>query len=189
MTDIAKLREDVAYVRAAAFRSEGVPIRSICVLWAVIILIGFTLNDFALDKRWIGWFWMVAAPGGFILSMWFGIRAGNRAGQADHEEGMRIFKHWLAFLVAGVLGGLQISGGHLTYAGLGSLWVLLLALSYFHAGLHYDRRLVPVGIVTGLCYPITIFLPDFGWTASGIIIAAALTVQAFLGQVNPNATD
>lgn len=188
MTHMDQLREDLAYVRAAADKSEGVPCRSIYLLWAAIVLCGFTLVDFATNPRWINLYWLIASPAGFAISLWIGVRAGLNAGQADRRQGIRIMSHWLAFMVAGLLGVLLAAGGHLNGQGIGSLWVLLLALTYFLAGLHFDRRLLPVGILVGLCYPVTIFVAGYGWTVSGIVVAAALTLQAFLGSRTQDAS-
>ena len=189
MSDIGKLREDLAFVRDAAHRSDSVPFSSIYVLWAVIILFGLPMSDFVDDKSWIRWYWRVAAPVGFLLSMWLGSRACARIGQADIERGMRWVKHWLAYMVAVVLIGLLVAGGKLTDSGIGALSVLLLALAYFYAGLHLDRRLIPVGIVIGLCFPIILYLPGYGSTASGVVIAGALLVVAYLGKEKPDAAD
>ncbi len=188
MTNIEKLREDLAYVRAVADRSDGVPVRSIYLLWAAIVLCGFTLVDFATNPRWTNLYWLIAPPTGFAISLWIGVRVSLNAGQADRRQGIRIMSHWLAFMVTGLLGGLLVAGGHLNGQGIGSLWVLLLALTYFYAGLHFDRRLLPVGILVGLCYPVTIFVAGYGWTISGIVIAAALAAQAFLGSRKQNAS-
>ncbi len=189
MTDINKLRDDVAYVRAATERSENVSFRSVYVLWAVIILFGLPISDFVDDKSWIRWYWLVATPVGFLLSMWLGSRASARIGQADMEIGMRWVKHWLAYVVAAVLGGLLVTAGKLTGSGMGALSVLLIALAYFYAGLHLDRRLIPVGILIGICFPIVLYLPSFGSTASGVVIAGALLVVALHGRGKTDATD
>lgn len=121
--------------------------------------------------------------------MFFGSRASARIGQADMEREIRWVKHWLAFMVAGVLGGLLVAGEKLNGSGMGALWLLLLALAYFYAGLHLDRRLVPVGILIGICFPVTLYLPGYGSTASGVVIAGALFVVAFLGRGKSDATD
>ena len=68
MTDTDKLREDMAYVRAAADRAGSATIPSINLLWAAIVLCGCVLSDFVGDYRWIGRFWSVAGPGGLCLS-------------------------------------------------------------------------------------------------------------------------
>ena len=138
MTDTKELKEDIAYIRAAADRSDTNLVPSIYLLWAVIALCGFALVDFVDDYRWIGRYWVVSAPAGFCLSVWLGMRASHHAGQADRQEGIRWSLHWLAFMVAGLLGGALVAAGHLKWSGFNSLWVLLLSLTYFQAGVHLD---------------------------------------------------
>lgn len=181
MTGTEQLREDMAYVRDAADRSGSIHVPAIYLLWAAITLCGFALTDILSDRSWLGVYWLVAAPGGLAVSMWLGWRAGSRAGQADRRTGVRWSLHWLAFMMAGILGSALVAAGHLTSAGLASLWVLLLALAYFHAGLHLERRMLPIGVVAAICYLLTLFVPGYGWTAAGVVVAAGLTVQAWLG--------
>ena len=189
MTDTKELKEDIAYIRAAADRSDTNLVPSIYLLWAVIVLCGFALVDFVDDYRWIGRYWVVSAPAGFCLSVWLGMRASHHAGQADRQEGIRWSLHWLAFMVAGLLGGALVAAGHLKWSGFNSLWVLLLSLTYFQAGVHLERRLLPIGLVLGVCYLITLFLPGYVWTTAGVIVAVALTVQAFLEARKHDATN
>ena len=189
MTNTTELKEDIAYVRAAADRSHTHPVPSIYLLWAAIAFCGFTLVDFVEDYRWIGRYWLVLAPAGFCLSMWLGTRASYHAEQADRQEGIRWGLHWLAFMAAGVLGLALVQAEHLTWQGFGSLWVLLLALTYFHGGLHLERRLLPIGLLLGVCYLITLFVPGYGWTTAGVIVAVTLTAQAFLGARRRDATN
>ena len=59
--------------------------------------------------------------------------------------------------------------------------MLLLALSYFHAGLYLDRRMLAVGVVLGACYLVTLFIPGYQWTLAGVLVAGALGWQAILG--------
>ncbi len=181
MTDNKKLASDISFVREVAERSQAPPIRGVFLYWALAGLLGFALVDFADSYRWVGIYWMVAGPVGFILSAILGIRAARAIGLADRAEGLRHGLHWIGFLAAGVLGLGLVRAGQLTWQGFGSLWVLLLALSYFHGGLHLERRMVPVGLVAGACYLATIWIPSFGWTVAGVAIAAALVSAAFLG--------
>ena len=181
MTTTDNLKEDIAYVRAATERADAETIPSIYLLWAVIGLCGFALVDFVADYRWIGRFWLVAGPGGLCLSLWLGYRASRRTGQASRRDGIRWGLHWLAFMAAGALGAILVAAGHLQWSGFGSLMVLLLALSYFHAGLYMDRRLLPIGGVLGACYLVTLFISGYQWTLAGFLVAAALVWQAVLG--------
>ena len=59
--------------------------------------------------------------------------------------------------------------------------MLLLALTYFQVGLHLERRLLPIGILMGAGYLVTVWVPSFGWTVTGVVIAIALVTGAFLG--------
>lgn len=181
MTGTEQLREDMAYVRAAAGRAGSVHVPAIYMLWAALALCGFMLVDFVTDYGWLGVYWTIAGPAGGVASMWLGKRAGSRAGQENRREGTRWGLHWLGFMVAGLLGWALVAAGQLSGAGFGSLWVLLLALTYFQAGVHMERRMLPVGAVAGVCYMVTLFVPGYGWTAAGVAVAAVLTAQAFLG--------
>ena len=181
MTSRDTLREDIAYVREATNRASATTIPSIYLLWAAIGLCGFVLVDFVHDSRWIGVFWLLAGPAGLGLSLWLGFRAQRNVGQADRRSSIRWGLHWLAFLVAGMLGLTLVPAGHLDWAGFGSLMVLLLSLSYFHAGLQFDRRLLPIAVVAAVCYLVTLVVPGYEWTLAGILMASALVWQARLG--------
>ena len=175
------LKEDIAYVRAVAARAEAATIPSIYVLWAVIGLCGFALVDFATDPRWLGLFWLVAGPGGFVISAWLGYRASRDSGQGSRRIGVRWGFHWLAFMAAAALVAALVAAGHLPWAAFGSLVVLLLALSYFYAGLYLDRRMLAIGGVLAACYLVTLFIPGYQWTLAGVLVAGALVWQAILG--------
>lgn len=182
MNGTERLREDIAYVRAATEQSEIVHVRAYGFLWAGILLCGYTLVDFVDDPRWIARYWNVAMPVGFALSVWLVNRANRGAGQVDRQLMIRSLMHWLAFVAAGLLGEVLVATGQLHPAGMGSLWLLLLALTYFLSGVHVDRRLLPLGVVLAGCYLITIFVPTYAWTAAGALAAAALVAHALLGR-------
>lgn len=181
VTGNERLKQDIAYVRAAAELSEIVHVRAYGFLWAAILLSGFALVDFAEDPRWIGRYWNVATPVGFALSVWLVVRANRGAGQVDRRLLIRSALHWLAFIAAGLLGQALVATGQLDPAGMGSLWVLLLALTYFLSGVHVDRRLLPIGLLLAGCYLVTLFVPGYGWTAAGVLAASALVAHALLG--------
>lgn len=181
MTATGNLKDDIAYVRAAAERAESATIPSIYVLWALISLCGFALADFVADSRWVGLFWAVAGPAGFGASAWLGYRAGRRTGQGSGRFGARWGVHWLAFMAAAALGAAMVAAGHLQWSGFGSLVVLLLALSYIYAGSYLDRRMLAIGVVVGACYLLTLFVPGYQWTLAGVLVAGALVWQAILG--------
>ena len=84
-------------------------------------------------------------------------------------------------MAAGALGAALVAAGHLPWTAFGSLVVLLLALSYFYAGLYMDRRMLAIGVVLGACFLVTLFIPGYQWTLAGVLMAGALVWQAILG--------
>ena len=190
MADTQSIQQDLAYVRAAADRSRSVHIPSIYLLWAVICLIGFPLVDFAgPGSWWIPVYWLTAGPFGGVLSWWLGYRGAHRAGQVNQEEGRRWAFHFLAFGATGLLGFGMVAVDQLTWPGLTSLWILLIGLTYTLAGLHLERRMLPVGIVVLAGYLVALFVPEYGFTTMGVLVAVALALQAYLGMRGQHAAN
>ena len=88
-----RVEEDLGYVRDVVSRSErdDTP-RAIWYLWAAIGGIGFALIDFRPER--VGLFWSVAAPLGFLASVWLGWRHGRALGQESRREGRAHMLHW-----------------------------------------------------------------------------------------------
>lgn len=189
-TETDSMKDDLAYVRAVAEGTRQAHVPAIYLIWAAICLCGFALVDIAGPASgWIGIYWVTAGPAGAVLSWLFARRAGARDGQADRRTGMRWVGHFLAFFGAGVLGLLLAATGEMSWPGVSSLWVLLLALTYFLAGLHLERRLMPVGLVFAAGYLLTLYLPDYRFTTVGVLVAVALGVQGLRGAREDRATD
>lgn len=190
MTETASIKDDIAYVRAAAERSQPGHVPAIYLIWAVICLCGFTLVDVVgPGSSLIAIYWSIVAPIGGVFSWWLGARAGRHSGQADRRTGRRWAFHFLGFFGVGVLGMGLVVADQLDWSGMGSLWILILALTYFLAGLHLDRRLMPIGVVLAIGYVVTLYLPEYGFTTAGALVAVALVAQAWLGTRGQHAAD
>ena len=187
MSTSERARDDLAYVRDAVERAGEVHAPAVYLMWAAICLVGFSMPDF-IANGWvgwsysvIGWYWAVMGPMGFAASWWLSSRADARAGQVNRRMGIRWGLHWAAFGATGVLGIALALSGHVGWEVYGALWVLLLALSYTLAGVHLERRLLPIGLMLGVGYLTILFLPQYGWIAAGVLTAVALTAQAIIG--------
>ena len=190
MTDAKLIKDDLAYVRAAAERSSPGHVPGIYFLWALLCLCGFTLIDLVgAGSELIAIYWLVAGPVGTGLTYWLAVRAGRRTGQADRRTGNRWVGHFLGFFAAGLLGCGLAATGELSWSGLSSLWILLLALTYFMAGLHLERHLIPVAAALAAGYVITLFLPEYRFTTAGVLVALALAVQGLRGTGKGHATN
>ena len=187
MSTHEQMKDDLSYIKDAVERVEGVHVPAVYLMWAAICLMGFSMQDFIYNEwvDWsyssIGWYWTVMGPAGFFASWWLSSRANIRTGQVNRRAGLRWGLHWAAFGATGVLGVALALSGHISREGSGMLWVLLLALSYTLAGVHLERRLLPIGVMLGVGYLIILFLPSYGWTSAGVLTALALTAQAFIG--------
>lgn len=174
-----KLNDDLQYVAATVRRQEkAVGIPSIFYMWAVIVLIGFALPDFA--PQYAGLFWFIAGIGGGALSWWMGARAERKQGYFDVEEGKRNGYHWLIGGLGYILVGLPMILGKVD-PGVGSIYFLLLTgVLYSLAGIHLQRGLLPGGLIAlaGFVLLTVVELP-YTWTLTGVFISLALVLGGF----------
>jgi len=181
MEEAQKAQGDLQYVREVLEQSTGrqMPV-GIYYLWAAICLIGFPLNDFA-SGRIIGTFWMIAAPAGFVLSGLIGWWFSQKTGQVDFQGTWAVMLHWLGTMVAAGLVSILVINGALAHWAIGQVILLILALSYFTAGLYQDRPLLWIGLLLGLSYILAAFVQGYIWTILGIVVAGSLVASALIG--------
>ncbi len=178
MTDDKQVHDDLDYVRTVLKRAEdtaGNP-ATIYFLWAAITFFGFAIIDVAPEKT--GLYWVIAGPLGGVLSGILGHRAGRATGQQSQREGRIQAMHWSGLLAAAFL-LVPLAITHvIAIQDFPRLVLLIVALSYYTAGVHTDRRLVPVSFVLAGCYLLTVFVRDlpYLWTVTAAILATSLTV-------------
>ena len=172
-----RVEEDLGYVRDVVSRSErdDTP-RAIWYLWAAIGGIGFALIDFRPQS--VGPFWAVAAPLGFVASMWLGWRHGRALGQESRREGRAHMLHWGGMGGAILLLIFFAARGHLAGEEIAQAILLVVALGYFLAGVHMARPLVWVGLLLAVSFLAVEFIGGYVWTAIGVVMALALVITA-----------
>jgi len=172
-----RAEEDLGYVRDLVSRSqrEDTP-RAIWYLWAAIGGIGFALIDFRPQS--VGLFWLVAAPLGFLASMWLGWRHGRALGQESRREGYAHMLHWGGMGGAILLVVFFAARGHLTGEEIAQAILLVVALGYFLAGVHLARPLLWVGLVLAVAFLAVEYVGGYVWTTVGAVMALALLVTA-----------
>jgi hypothetical protein len=70
--------------------------------------------------------------------------------------------------------------GTLSWPMFGALAILLSAVSYFHAGVHLDRRMLLIGLLLAGGYVAVVTFAGPVWTIVGVVIAVALGLTGFL---------
>jgi hypothetical protein len=178
MTDVNQIREDLSYVRQAMLRRRGVDPRftHIYLVWAVYVLIGYTLNDFA--PGWANWYFIPALAVGLVISHFMGKRTAMAIGDADREMGRRQHLHWYGGIILVIASsyGLEtvipdLRGFHGAQVGL-----VLIGMCYFFHGVHFDSHFLwlgPLLMVGGITVG---FIPVYPWTCLGIVFAVGLSI-------------
>lgn len=168
--------EDLEYVRKSIDRGKSGTPAAIYALWGVICLIGFSMVDFAREH--VGLYWLVAAPLGLVASAILGYRSGIERGERDATMGRKHLLHWSSLLVAIAMTLPMVFAGDIAWPALAKLFLIFIALVYFLAGIHLDRRMLVVGLLILAGYVALLFSPPYGWTWTGAVVALALFVCA-----------
>jgi hypothetical protein len=180
MTQSQQLSEDLQYVRQAVDRRgrrHNIPAP---IAWAVAIYVavGYTLLD--VNPLWAGWSFMIGGVALGAVSWVVGRGESLRTGEYDRAEVTRIWMHWFSIVLAivGVI-ALAVTRG-LQGPVVGQMIVLAIGLIYFLGGVHFDRNLLwlgPVMMAGGIAIG---YVPHYGWTALGAVIALGLVVPTLL---------
>ncbi|MCK5879890.1 MAG: hypothetical protein KAH24_08920 [Holophagae bacterium] len=178
------IESDIRYVKGLVEKADcrSFPV-SIYYLWSVLVLAGFAMVDFA--PEWVGLYWMIAGPGGGILSGVLGSRMGARQGQLDREIGIKHALHWSGMMVVILLAVLLAIKGLIQGQLISQVILLVVALGWWTAGVHFDRRFLWLGGVMMLGFIGTLFFSRYVWTVTGVLMAAVLVGFAlFKGKDN-----
>ena len=175
MTDDRQIRDDLSYVRSVVRRAEAVDNpASMYFLWAVISFFGYAIIDYRPEAT--GAYWAIAGPLGGVASAVLGARAARRTGQISDREGWKHAAHWGAMMFAALLLVPLVTTERLATGDIPRVILLILALTYWSAGLWQDRRFLVLGVVMAGLYVFTIYaaaLP-YLWTITAAILGASL---------------
>jgi hypothetical protein len=174
-----QLRDDLDYLGGVLRKSaRGTSPLAIYVLWAALTLVGFALVDFA--PRRVGAFWMAAGPAGGLLSAYLGMRHGRKIGQLSREEGIRHAWHWSGMMAALLLAAPLGAAGIVDWTILSRIFLLIIGLVYFLAGVHLERPLFWIGLLMMAGYGALFLIPAYGWTLTGVLVATGLLASGFI---------
>ena len=176
--NVERVEEDLAFVRGALDkrrRSFYLPL-PIAVLWGLGCLVGLGICDFL--PRVAGWFWMIAAPAGFIVAFLYFWLFGDRSGEVDWRSAKRQILHWGGLTVAiGVL-FLVAYANRLPGRSVGQLALLLVGLGYFLAGVHFGRAWMWPGVLMVAGAVATLMISSYVWTVLGVLLCVGLIAPA-----------
>jgi hypothetical protein len=176
--NVEQIAEDLAFVRKAVQRRRGITSLATNVLWALIILVGFSMNDFY--PAGVGLFWAIAVPTGMTASGVLYWIAASRAGERDRTMDRRTMMHWLGLGVAIGLTFLLVACRAVDEQALGLPLLIILALAYYLAGVHLDSSYLWAGMVMAAGAVAAIFIRDYFATMLGVAVSAALILGGIL---------
>ena len=185
MTD-SKIESDIGYVKDLVAKSDN-PISpaTFYIIWGVILMVGFSFIDFA--PRWVGLYWMIAGPAGGLLSWFLAYKAGVSKGQIDREIGIKYALHWSGMAVIVVLAILLSDRGIIHGFLTSQVILLIVALGWWTAGVHFDRIFLWLGGIMALGFLGTLFMDRYAWTTMGVLLGTVLIVAAMRqGKKNVN---
>ncbi len=173
-----KLEEDVSFVRQAVEQRDKAEYKSlaIIVMWAVIVAVGYALNDFAMD--YVPFYWMTAPVAGFLVSLALGSRSDRKRGLSRPGLSARHGLHWGTIFLGG-MAVISIAVAH-RFDGwvIGQLFALLTGVVFFLGGLHLDRRTLWPGVLL-ICGAAAVdHIQPYPWTIVGLATAATLVASA-----------
>ena len=181
MTEINQIHEDLKFVRQAVARHDPPPARhaGIYLVWAVYVLVGYTMLDFS--PRMASWFFLLGGVLGGVMTSVIGRRAAQRLGEYDRAEARRAGLHWAGGIVLAVASAVALATvvPGLRGQAMGQLIVVMIGLVYFLSGVHFDRNFLWLGPVLVAGGILVGFVPRYGWTSLGVVIALGLVVPTF----------
>jgi hypothetical protein len=172
-----QLRDDLDFLGGILRKSRGTSPFAMYLMWAVLVLVGFALVDFAPRK--VGIFWIVAGPLGGVASAFLGMRHARKIGQLNREEGTRHAWHWAGLMVAILLAVPLGVAGAVDWPILSRIFLLIIGLAYYLAGVHMEKPLLWAGGLMLAGYLALFFIPAYGWTMIGVLVAASLLLSGY----------
>jgi hypothetical protein len=173
MDDLRYLRQAVRPRRALI--TDAAPIAWV---WAIYVLVGYPLLDFAPKAGGI----FLAFGGLFagLLSALLGRWMSRRAGEADPAGSTRQALHWSSIAV-GVIAAMALAlTGQIDASMAGQVSVLAVAMVYLTAGAHYDRWFFVLGAILAIGAVGVGLMPALGWTTLGALLALGLIAPTLL---------
>ena len=172
MNDLHSLQSDFRFVRDSVARLDRRS-SSPYFLWSALVLCGFVLMD--VRPVWVGPYWTILGPAGGALTGYLAWRERQRRGEVNRAMGMRHALHWSAMGCVIFLLVFMVGRG-ITAEALGPIVLLVIALSYFQAGIHTDPPLRWMGLLTIAGYIVVLTVHTYAWSMVGVALAAGLMI-------------
>lgn len=152
------------------FKVEEYLFASLIILSIVGIAVSNYANDYALK------YWLFMVPVFAAVSIYY-----RWIGEQDRKQNIpSIIKdqilHWAGLLVAVLMVLLLVNYGSLNARDAGYFLIILLSLTTYIAGIHYEWRLIVLAVLLGLTAGVAALVEHFFW----IMLVVALLASALV---------
>ena len=162
-----------------AARFEATVIRRVMLVGAlmVLIMIGLFLANFAIGKA--KWYWSAMFPIFGIACVWHELAGGAARVVPLWRLLLRQSLHWLFPIVAVRILFLQHERGQMSADSVALVILVLLAVTCFLAGVHFDYSFIWVSLIIGLAAMFGTEVETYLWLVAVLgIIALALAIAS-----------
>lgn len=142
--DLSSSSKDHVFIKRPMHLKSRLVISLILLIFSIV---GIFVTEFSPAMAW--YYWMVMVPLFAALSVWL-----NWYVSKHHEISSslvwREILHWIGLLFAVYIVSAAVHNGFLSYLNGGLVVLVLLALTLFLAGVHFDWVFMSIGFVLGL---------------------------------------
>lgn len=160
-----------------ATRFESVMLRRALIVGALVMLVmvGLFLSNFAVSKAM--WYWSAMFPIFGVMCLWHELAGGAAHAIPLWRILLRQSLHWLFPIIAVRVLFLQHDRGQMSADSVALVVLVLLAVTCFLAGVHFDSSFIWVGIVLGIAAVLGTEVETYLWLVAVLgVIALTLAV-------------
>ncbi len=163
---------------AARFESAMLRRAMIIGALAVLVMIGLFLSNFAIEKA--RWYWAAMFPIFGIVCVWHELASGAARTIPLWRILVRQALHWLVPIIAVRILFLQHERGQMSADAVALVILVLLAVTCFLAGVHFDRSFIWVSVVLAIAAVVGTEVETYVWlftvlTAIAVVLAVVST--------------
>lgn len=167
---------------ALAARIEASLLRQ-CLIVGILglfIMFGLFLANYSIN--WADWYWSAMFPLFGMVCLGHQLTAGDTRGMMASEVILKQALHWLTPIVAVRIIFLQLAKGQMDADAVALMILLVLSVTCFLAGLHFDRSFIWLSVFLALVALVGTEIEAYLWliVVVGLLAAALIAVSAVL---------
>jgi hypothetical protein len=155
---------------------------------ALFIMFGLFLANYSLS--WADWYWSAMFPLFGLVCLGHELIAGDTQGMSASKVLLKQALHWLGPIVAVRIIFLQLAKGEMDADAVALMILLVLSVTCFLAGLHFDRSFIWLSIFLALVALLGTEIEAYLWliVVVGSLAAALIILSAVLIRRRTSAT-